>query len=492
MLAAIAKHRFGADYPYDDILNAYKIILKKQFHDIIPGSSIHEVYEDTEKDYKQAFEIIKEIEDAAIEKLTLVSEPEQITVFNSLSWDRVGNVSVPLPEGITNAAVVDEKCNEVPSSTSGRKITFEAKVPALGSAGYKIIQKTASVDTPIYVSTNCLENDFYRIVLDKYGNLTSVYDKRNGCEVLEQGRVSNLLQIFEDKPCCETAWNIDIEYQNKGWDLIDGIVEILEQTPVTGAVRVTKKFNLSTIIQDITIYRSIPRIDFKTKVDWHETEKMIKAAFFVNVLSSKATCEIQFGAIERPTHWNTSYDKAKFEVCGHKWADLSEGGYGVSILNDCKYGYDIKDNCMRITLLRAPIDPDPVADRGLHEFCYSLLSHKGDYRVGKTVNAGYELNVPLKAIAGRSSYSNDSYAQISCKNVIIDTIKCAEDGRGIVIRVYESSGIRGNTRISLSIAPMEVYECNLMEEDGDLIQTDGNSFDFYIKPFEIKTFRICT
>ena len=140
---------------------------------------------------------------------------------------------------------------------------------------------------------------------------------------------------------------------------------------------------------------------------------MLKAAFHVNVLSSKAAYEIQFGAIERPTHWNTSYDKAKFEVCGHKWADLSEGGYGVSLLNDCKYGYDIKDNCMRITLLRSPVDPDPDADKGVHEFCYSLMPHTGDYREGKTVHAGYELNAPLFVLEGRCIKNEKPFARIT-------------------------------------------------------------------------------
>lgn len=448
------------------------------------------MYEDAERDYKRAFELIKKIEDSAIEKLTYPSDPSDIIVFNSLSWDRIGHVSVPLPEGYRNAAVLDEKGNVLPSSLSDGKIEFEAKVPSLGSASFKIVEQAAPADTPIYISKDRMENDFYRITLDENGNLTSIYDKRNECEVLEQGRLSNLLQIFEDKPCRETAWNIDLEYQNKGWDLIEGDVQLVEQSPIKGVVRVTKKFNLSTIVQDITIYRSISRIDFKTKVDWQETEKMLKAAFFVNVLSNKASYEIQFGAIERPTHWNTSYDKARFEVCGHKWADLSEGGYGVSLLNDCKYGYDIKDNCMRITLLRAPVDPDPTADRGIHEFCYSLMPHAGDFRQGETVNAGYELNVPLKAVVGRSMDYRGAYARISRKNVIIDTIKYAEDGRGIIIRVYESAGIRGNTCISLLDAPNQVYECNLMEEPEKQIQTDGNSFSFHIKPYEIKTFRI--
>jgi alpha-mannosidase len=510
MLATIANERLGAEYPYEDILKAYKIILRNQFHDILPGSSIRAVYEDCEKEYKQAFEIINAIQNTAVKKLTAMSDCNIVTVWNSLSWKRCGYVSVPLPEGFNDVTVVDENSNEVPSAVINGEVEFEASVPALAFAKYAVVEKSAvkpaakfaaksdpksgpaeSMDMPICVRAGCMENKFYRIRLDRYGNLTSIYDKRNCCEVLEQGRVSNLLQIFEDKPRGETAWNIDIEYQNKGWDLMDGNVQVLEQTAVKGVIRVVRKFNLSTIVQDVTIYRSIPRIDFKTKVDWHETEKMLKAAFFVNVLSSKAAYEIQFGSIERPTHWNTSYDKAKFEVCAHKWADLSEGGYGVSILNDSRYGYDIKDNRMRITLLRAPVDPDPTADRGMHEFCYSLMPHAGDYRDAETVNAGYELNVPLMAIAGHSAGIIGSYASISRKNVIIDTIKCAEDGRGIIMRVYESAGIRGNTNISLSAIPGEVYECNLMEEDENLMGTEGNSFSFHIKPFEIKTFRIC-
>ena len=494
ILAAMAFDKTGSEYPYEDILKAYKIILRNQFHDIIPGSSIKAVYDDCEKEYAQVFDIIQKIQGTAVESLTREALPEEVTVFNSLSWDRVGNVKVKLPEGFKQGVVVDQEGNEVPSIIEGDEIEFEDCVPALGSRVYRIEPKAASTDisgTPIRVSENAMENKYYKIMLDDGGNLTSIFDKVNNCEVLEQGKVSNVMQIFEDKPCCETAWNIDLEYQNKGWDLLEGKVEVIEQSLVKGVVRVTKEFNLSTIVQDITIYSSIPRIDFKTRVNWQETEKMLKAAFYVNVLSNKATYEIQFGAIERPTHWNTSYDKARFEVCGHKWADLSEGGYGVSLLNDCKYGYDIKDNRMRITLLRAPIDPDPTADKGTHEFCYSLYPHKGNFIEGETVNAGFELNVPLLAIPGRRMITEGSYAQISHKNVIIDTIKCAEDGEGIILRVYESEGIRGNTTITLSSSPTRVYECNLMEEKEREIEIDGASFSFNIKPFEIKTFRIC-
>ncbi len=490
MLAAIAKDRYETDYPYEDILEAYRLILTNQFHDIIPGSSIQSVYVDCEKDYKHIFSIIRKIEADSINNLSSISESNCVTVFNSLSWDRVDYVRVPLADNLNKLSVVDKDGNHVPSVYKDDHVEFEAWAPALGSAAYQLVENAPAEVKAISVSKDKMENDFYEILLDENGNLTSIYDKTSNCEVLEQGKISNQLLIFEDKPYCETAWNIDLEYQNKYWDLVEGTVQVIEQSPIKGVVRVTKKFNLSTIIQDIVIYRSIPRIDFRTRVDWNETEKMLKAAFHVNVLSSKAVYEIQFGAIERPTHWNTSYDKAKFEVCGHKWADLSEGGYGVSLLNDSKYGYDIKDNCMRITLLRAPTDPDPDADKGMQEMCYSLMPHAGDYRKGMTVNAGYELNVPMTSIIGRSMNDDSSFANISRSNVIIDTIKCAEDGRGLIMRVYESNGTRGNTSINLSGHAKEVFECNLMEEDERLVYTHSDSFEFFVKPFEIKTFRV--
>ena len=268
-------------------------------------------------------------------------------------------------------------------------------------------------------------------------------------------------------------------------------MEILEASPLKGALRVVRKFHNSTITQDIVLYADLDRIEFRTAVDWHEREKMLKAEFLPDILSSKAAYEIQFGAIERPTHENTSYDRTKFEVCGHKWADLSEGNYGVSLLNDCKYGYDIKENRMRLTLLRSPIDPDLTADQGYH----AIRPHKGAWAAAGTVQAGYSLNVPLEAqfcpdAAAGSLPPEKSYFQVSKENVILDTVKAAEDGDGIILRLYESIGAK--TRVSLQSAlPLaEALECNLVEENERPAETKGNAISFEMHPFEIKTFRL--
>ena len=230
------------------------------------------------------------------------------------------------------------------------------------------------------------------------------------------------------------------------------------------ALRVVRRYGNSCIEHDMVLRPGAARLDFVTRVDWHEREKMLKCAFPVDIHAQRATYEIQFGAIERPIHWNTSYDRAKFEVCGHRWADLSEHGYGVSLLNDCKYGYDIYDNRMRLTLLRSPNHPDPTADEGFHTFTYALYPHTGDWRCG-TMEQAYQLNCPLEEHAGNGSGLPGPLAQVMSEHVALDTIKGAEDGRGVVIRFYECFGSRGPVKVRFGKQPVRVTECSLMEVD---------------------------
>lgn len=316
-------------------------------------------------------------------------------------------VEVKIPGNNADVILKDQNGNQVPCivkafDDGSITISFEAQdVPTMGYTIYKAIARQAeekvNAVSDIRVTASTMENKYFHIEIDPQGNMTRVYDKAAGRDVLPENGYGNMLQIFEDKPEGESAWNIDLEYQKKCWNINEvKSIEVMEVTPVRGVLRIVKTFNKSEIIQDITIYSLIPRIDFYTKVEWQETEKLLKAAFKVDVLSPEATYEIAFGSIQRPTHWNTSWDKARFEVPAYKWADLSESGYGVSILNDSKYGYDIKDNVMRITLLRAPISPDPVADKGYHEFVYSLYPHQGDCKQGHVVQAGYNVNVLFK------------------------------------------------------------------------------------------------
>jgi len=234
-----------------------------------------------------------------------------------------------------------------------------------------------------------------------------------------------------------------------------------------------------------------------TEVDWHERHTLLKVAFPVAVHSPRATYEIQFGALERPTHWNTSWDYARFEVVGHRWADLSEGDYGVSLLNDCKYGHDIRGHTMRLTLIKSATAPDPEADQGLHRFTYALYPHSGDWRCG-TVQEAAALNDPLLPFArGGATLQGAgtlpaSLGLISCDadHVVVDTVKAAEEGTGLIVRVYEACNQRGPVTLRFAVAPVAVWECNLMEENENLLAVEGQGFTFAVKPFQIRSFRV--
>jgi len=532
MACTMAHVLLGKEYPAKAIGDIWKPLLTNQFHDILPGSSIHQVYTDCDEIYKKAFADANALYDDALYALnaSLGLQKNQIAVWNFLGWKNTGIVTGCVKGDFS--ALTDENgtvvCAAVQKTDAGSEFTFEAaEVPAMGVKIYTAVN-AVSFDTGsaacVSEGTNSsspsedgalcanaltdgsfvLENAHLRLTLNADGNITSLYDKHADREAFDNRSVSNLLTIFEDIPHRESAWNIDMEYLNHYWllDKADS-AELTECSSLRAVVRTVRSFNASVITQDIVLERDARRVDFVTHVDWWETQRMLKAAFYADVLSPKATYEIQFGAIERPTHWNTSYDKARFEVCGHKWADLSEGHYGVSILNDCKYGYDIKDNCMRLTLLRSPNYPDPTGDKGVHDFTYSIYPHSGDWRVGDTVREAYRLNVPMKITDGSHAAdlavcSASSLPALSCvafaacnrSNVIIDTIKGAEDGDGIIVRVYESQGARCSAALTFGFPVQGAAECNLMEVFEQKLPVTDNRLAFYIKPYEIKTFRI--
>jgi alpha-mannosidase len=275
---------------------------------------------------------------------------------------------------------------------------------------------------------------------------------------------------------------------------------VIEQGPLRAGLRLEWLYQgRSRITQHLYIYAGSRRIDFVTEVEWHERQTLLKVAFPVEVQNGRATAEIQFGNIERPTHRNTSWDKAKYETCAHKWFDLSEGDYGVAILNDSKYGYDVHNSTMRLSLLRGPISPDPDGDLGQHQFTYSLFPHAGDWFEGGVYRAAYELNNPLvpvvKASAGvqaGSTVEEFSLVQVEPSNVIVETVKRAEDSDALVVRVYECANRRGPFELKFPFAVSSAIETNLLEEETGKVEIggDGQSIGGFIKPFEIKTFLV--
>ncbi len=481
---AMAHVYLGHEYPAKKCEDIYRRFLTNQFHDILPGSSINEVYRDVAEIYEGIMADANALFDEAVSTMNraLGVDETRVAVWNFHAFPVTGEVCVDAP-GF--AAIKGMASNRVDG-----KIRFIAEnVPPMGVRVFEL-DKAASG----FEGKGTLENEHLCAVIDENGLITSLYDKDEKREVFAPESRNNLLQVFEDIPHRESGWNIDIEYQNKEWALETAeSVEMIEDSEVRAVVRVVKTFHRSTITQDIVLARGARRLDFVTHVDWQEEEKMLKAAFFPDIHAQKATYEIQFGAIERPTHWNTSYDRARFEVCAHRWADLSEGLYGVSLLNDSKYGYDIKDNRMRLTLLRSPNYPDPIADKGEQEFTYSIYPHGGDWRNG-TVREAHTLNAPLIAQRGASCESREfkpeSFLSLESPTAVVDAVKGAEDGNGIIVRVYEAGGARGRAKLTLGFAASGATECDLMETDQSEAEIVGGAIVFDMKPYEIKTFRV--
>ena len=494
----------GFAYPQETLNEAWKPLLTNQFHDILPGSSVNEVYETADHDYAQVIGAASGVRDDALAaldaRIDTSGEGTPIVVRNTLGWVRNDAASVALDSADSETTVVDPSGRPVPSqvveSADGTTLLFEApEVPSMGHAVYRVADGAKPVRNTLKVSKTRLENDFFVVRLTSRGTISSVLDKGAGREVIPEGAVANELQLFDDQPHAHDAWDVDfnIDENRWSWDDVESI-EVVERGPVRATVRVVKKTEHSTLTQDISIWSSIPRIDFATSVDWHEKRRLLKVAFPVNVLSRTATYEVQYGAYERPTHHSSSYDRAKFEVPGHRWIDLSEGEHGVSLLNDCKYGFDTYQNTMRISLLRSATSPDPKADQGYHEFVYSMYPHAGGWQDAETVRRAYELNAPLVAVE-RESHGGDTpveagFVSVDKASVVIDCVKKAEDSDAIIVRLYESHGTRGPVRLAFAVPPKSVKECNLMEEDDSAADVSGSVVSFDIMPWEIRTFKV--
>lgn len=474
----------------DELKDGWKIILRNQFHDIIPGSSIHEVYEDAKEEYKEAQNVVQHLESRMIEK-RMEKADGSVTILNPSHLKSKKNVKV-LQFADMDAGTWKDSNGEVLTHQKC-DVGWLIEVDTLPSFGAKtlyfepsaIVQETK---TNFMYQDRKLETPYYLVEWNEFGQLTSLYDKEAGRQVLTENQKGNILQIFEDKPLAHDAWDIDIFYQEKMEEILDLLsFEVLENGELTFVVLAKWIYHHSEISQRMVFYHNDRRIDFETRVDWHEKRKLLKAAFPVDIRATEATYDIQFGNVRRPTHWNTSWDMAKFETVGHQWADLSEPDYGVSLLNDSKYGYDIKENTMRITLLKSAIHPDPQADQGEHSFVYSLYPHIGDWRKAKTVEKAWDLNDPVLAVEGNWG-QEESFLEMNSDHVWIDAVKPAYDGNGIIIRIHEYEGRRGKVSINLHKDITSWVETNLMEEP---IGKEAESpIDVEIKPYEIKTFRV--
>lgn len=469
------------DYPYKGLADAWELLLLNQFHDIIPGSSIAWVYDDARKDHGKINNIGENIINKTLSDYGKTFSTEgmsrPVLAYNPTSWERDAIVEI-----------------------DGVEIPVESITPygcTVFDAAGKITPP--SDETSVKTGRRSLENEFLKAEFDDSGRLAELIYKPAARNVITPGMKSNEFQLFEDIPANFDAWDIDIYYQEKQ-TILDGSVEWLESksTPFAGTLKFRKPFGNSWIIQTARLCTGKKILEFHTEIEWSENRKLLKVAFPVDVLASRATYEIQFGHLERPTHENTSWEMAAFEVPAQKWADISENNFGMALLNDCKYGHDCIDNVLRLTLLRAPVEPDENADRGRHVFSYALMPHEGDFREAGVIREAYHFNVPLQMVSLDPGQKIDSGSSpgsmISCdkENIVIETVKRPEEGgNAIIIRAYESFQRRTSATFSFALPVESVSEVDMLERHCRNIDLEkGNSFTLDFKPFEIKTLRL--
>ena len=496
----------GGKYDHETINKCWKLVLLNQFHDVLPGSSIGDVYKLAAEHHGEVLlestTLARESADSIARRIDTSGEGVPVVVWNSLSWARSAAVQVTPPDGMRSAGVVDASGEPVPvQKVPGGDMLFRAdNVPAMGYEVYHIVPGVKSAkSSALKVTEKLLENEFLRVRINGNGELTSLYDKAGKREVLHGGP-GNELQFYHDQPFTNDAWEIDYHERKDRIKLPEPeSIKVVERGPVRAAVEVRRRFGESTLTQRIVLWAGRAQVEFETEVDWHESHKALKVAFPVDVRATDATYEIQFGSVGRPTHMNTTWDAAKFEVCGHKWADLSEPGYGVSLLNDCKYGYDVHGNTMRLTLLRAPKSPDATADMGRHTFRYAVMPHADSHVEAETVRRGYEFNVPLRhtfaeaaARRGPKLPASCSFFEVDSPGVVLDTVKKAEGEDALILRLYEAHGGHVRTKLVTPLPVRSAVECDLLERKtlGKAIKPKACMLELHFAPFEIKTLKI--
>ena len=495
-------------YPAATLRQAWELVCLNQFHDIIPGSSIGPVYVESQRQYAEIEQMATDVRGQALSVIgrhlggevntsLLVANPSGFPRHDLAFWPgqldathvlrRVDGAPVPAQ---ATAAGTWIAAGELPPFSVTRLIVAEGEAQA------------PEPEASLSATPTLLENRYLRVELNSAGDITRIYDRANQREILPPGTVANQFQAFEDRPLYWDAWDVEIYFDEKMWASDPAAsVTVVETGPLRATLEIRRRILHSDYVQRISLAFNRPGLEVDTRIDWRERHILLKVAFPVDILTPSATYEIQWGNVQRPTHRNTSWDWARFETCGQKWVDLSEGGYGVSLLNDCKYGHDVRDNVMRLSLLRSPTVPDPEADQGEHRFAYTLWPHAGGWE-GSTVAAAYALNDPLvifpapaikltiQAGSAAAAPGTQSFVQCDAPNIVIETIKQAEDGNGLIVRFYESQRCRGRVTLTAGFPLQQAWQTNLLEDNQTALPPDGNSVSLFVRPYQIVTLRL--
>jgi alpha-mannosidase len=491
---------WGTPCRYDEYQENIELILINQFHDILPGSAIHEVYLDSYQDYDRIFAQGKAIRDDHLAHLhkhiDTSGSGQPIIVWNLNQVSLPAVVRVPW-ENPCCGVVLNSKEEAHPCIFQNGHLVFQAHdLPSMGYEVFRFIDNNANPAwTELDQPELCLENAKYRVNFNATGQITRLYDKSQQRELLAQGMPGNGLKLYFDYPKSNAAWDIDIDYKETSTELKGELVGHRQQDALKQWATFRYEFGRSTVEQDVILWKDTNRLDFETRVQWHEKHRLLRAEFALDINTAKAIYDIPFGAIERDTRPNNSYQKAQFEVPALSLVDVSEGNYGIALISEHKNGFSVEDKLVGISLLRAPAFPDTEADQGEHNFHYSLVGHTGDFREGCVIHHARNLVNPVLSARETSHPGNlprkFSFLSVDRENVIIEALKGAEDGDGLILRLYETYGQQDVCTLLLNFELKSVIECNLVEESvSAALPVQGRQVTFRIRPYEIKTFRL--
>ncbi|MBO5270110.1 MAG: alpha-mannosidase, partial [Clostridia bacterium] len=467
LFGAVAQHTAGYAFPKASLHDGWEMILTNQFHDIIPGSSIKAVYDQCAIDYA---DVRARGENALGGALSAIAKgicaDEGYVVFSPTANERRAVVQL-----------------------DGESVYAEHLAPM----GYTVC-KTFTRGNHVSVDARTVETDLYRVKFDESYRICSLYDKRAERELVPEGSVWNELRVYADHPDAYDAWEWQAYSREEYTVLTDVTSAETVEDGIRRGIRIVRPYRASTVTQVIWFYDDEERIDFETTVDWQERHVMLKTAFPTDINASAATYDVQFGTVERPTHFNTPWDSAKFEVCAHKFADLSDGSYGVALLNDCKYGYDVHDGVMQLSLLRSPTYPNPAADRGTHNFTYAIAPHMGTLNASHVKADAYALNAPAIVVpaTGEKTVLPTALSALrtNAANLICDTVKPAEDSDDVILRVFEYANMRTKGTLTTDLPVTHVYACDMLENELCEIPVENGTFEYTFGGFEIATFKL--
>jgi alpha-mannosidase len=480
----------SAAFPYAAMDEAWKGVLLNQFHDILPGSSIHRVYVEAEALYAQVLDTAGRTSQKAASSL-LKAQGGSLTVFNSLAFKRDALLEVPSGTG----ALQDSGGRVLQAQKHGAKTYVEVK--DLPSLGWSTLHRTsakplAQAQTELSAKGRVLENRYLKITLNALGEIEQCLDKEKGRDWA--AAPLNSLRLYKDVPSVYDAWDLDAHYKLAPLPLkAPAKIEAAAKGPLFAALKVTRKIGSSIFKQEIRLGAGSRRVDFITEVDWREQHRLLKANFPVAVSSEQALHEIQFGYLGRPTHASRQFDADRYEVCAHKWSALTETTRGAALINDCKYGVSVEGNSINLSLLRSPLHPDPAADKRINHFNYAFYAWDGWDAMPELQKEAYAFNVETLALKGAGG--TKSLLKLDEPGIMLEALKPAEDGSGdLIARLYESSRKASKVRLDFGLTLKSAFEADMLERPGKKLSlksgSQGPSLALDFHPFEIKTLRL--